>query len=201
MKRAAGCLFLLALHGYGQAPSRFWHAHWIDVPGASPHDYGVYHFRRTFALAAKPDRFVVRVSGDNRYELFVNGKRLAFGPARGDLTHWRYETVDIAPALQAGKNVLAAVVWNDGVFRAVAQVTNQTGFLLEGDADVSTSASWKCTTDPAYAPLPLGADQRTGYYALAASERFDASRYPWGWETAGFDDSAWPAAHEISPGA
>jgi alpha-L-rhamnosidase len=201
MRRLAACLLLLAFEGYGQPPSRFWNAHWIDVPGASPHDYGVYHFRRTFELAAKPEHFPVRVSGDNRYELFVNGKRLAFGPARGDLTHWRYETVDIAPALEAGKNVLAAVVWNDGAFRAVAQVSNQTGFLLEGSGDVNTGSSWKCMVDAAYSPQPLPADQRTGYYALAANERFDASRYPWGWETAAFDDSAWPAAHEISPGA
>jgi alpha-L-rhamnosidase len=116
MRRLAACLLSLAFEGYGQPPSRFWNAHWIDVPGASPHDYGVYHFRRTFELAAKPEHFPVRVSGDNRYELFVNGKRLAFGPARGDLTHWRYETVDIAPALEAGKNVLVAGVleWGGG---------------------------------------------------------------------------------------
>src|SRR3954451_3331112 len=142
MRRLAACMLLLAFEGHGQPPGRFWNAHWIDVPGAPPHDYGVYHFRRTFELPAKPDHFVVRVSGDNRYELFVNGKRLAFGPARGDLTHWRYETVDIAPALAAGKNVLAAVVWNDGAFRAVAQVSNQTGFLLDGNGDVNTGSSW-----------------------------------------------------------
>ena len=204
MKRvAAAVLFLLVADV--QAASRFWNASWIDVPGTAPHDYGVYHFRRTFELRSKPDRFVVHVSADNRYELFVNGKRMAFGPARSDLSHWRYETVDIAPALQAGKNVLAAVVWNDGPFRAIAQVSNQTGFLLHAVEDlkisINSSAVWKCMADPAYSPRPLPADQRTGYYALAANERFDASRYPWGWESTAFDDSSWPAAHEISPGA
>src|SRR5438270_2620522 len=91
-----------------------WSATWISVPGAPPFDYGVYHFRKTFQLASKPARFVIHVSADNRYQLFVNGERSANGPARGDLYHWRYETVDIAPMLNPGANTLAAVVWNFG---------------------------------------------------------------------------------------
>src|SRR5579875_1718742 len=153
MKRRIGwAAALLALAASAQQKekvvSRVWTAEWIAVPGVSRQDYGVYHFRRTFELAAKPDQFVVYVSGDNRYQLFANGQRVAWGPARGDLTHWRYETVDIAPELRAGKNVLAAVVWNDGAYRAVAQITNQTGFVLDADAPerrvVNTSRAWKC---------------------------------------------------------
>ena len=52
------------------------------------------------------------------------------GPARGDLHHWRYESVDIARHLKAGKNVLAAVVWNFGELAPEAQITNQTGLLV-----------------------------------------------------------------------
>src|ERR1039458_5063458 len=90
---------------------RLWIARWIAVPGAPKTEYGVYHFRKTFDLATRPERFLVHASGDNRYQLFVNGQRAAWGPARGDLFHWRYESVDIAGFLQPGKNVLAAVVW------------------------------------------------------------------------------------------
>jgi hypothetical protein len=96
----------------------------------------------------------VYISGDNRYELFVNGTRAVWGPARGDLTHWRYETVDVGPYLHSGKNLLAAVVWNDGPYRAVAQISNRTGFLLQSaDAAynlLNTSAAWKCAVDKAY---------------------------------------------------
>ncbi|HZQ52044.1 MAG TPA: family 78 glycoside hydrolase catalytic domain [Bryobacteraceae bacterium] len=194
---------------FGQTPhetiTRVWAADWIDVPGAPPQDYGVYHFRRVFNLAAKPEHFPVYVSADNRYQLYVNGKRVSWGPARGDLTHWRYETVDIAPQLQAGKNALAAVVWNDGPYRAIAQVSNQTGFLLEAaqgaDPVVNTNRDWKCIQDKAYSPQPLPRDQATGYYALAANEKLDARQYPWGWEQTDFDDSAWPAAHQLTHGA
>ncbi|MGA2327993.1 MAG: hypothetical protein ABSH05_17075 [Bryobacteraceae bacterium] len=72
-----------------------WQARWISVPGAPPFDYGVYLFRRAFELASKPDSFTIRITADNRYQLFANGERVGGGPARGDLNHWRYETYDI----------------------------------------------------------------------------------------------------------
>lgn len=179
-----------------------WPAKWIRVPDTSPTDYGVYHFRRSFSLDLKPASFVIYVSGDNRYELFVNGHRVSWGPARSDLYHWRYETVDIAHELHAGSNLLAAVVWNDGWYRAVAQNTNETGFVLQAEsqenAQVNTNSSWKCIQDHAYSPVPWPADQVTGYHAIAANEKLDASLYPWGWATPGFDDSAWIPAAELS---
>lgn len=200
---------LLAVSAFAQQShpviTRVWTARWIDVAGAPKQDYGVYHFRRTFDLPSKPDRFVVYVSGDNRYQLFANGKLVSWGPARSDLTHWRYETVDLASVLKLGKNVLAAVVWNDGQFRAVAQISNQTGFVLDADTAehrmVNTGRAWKCIEDKAYSPQPLPREQVTGYYALAANERFDASRYPWDWEKIDFDDSAWSPAEELTHAA
>jgi hypothetical protein len=140
----------------------------------------------------------VHVSGDNRYELFVNGTRVSWGPARGDLQHWRYETVDIAPQLRTGKNVLAAVVWNDGAHRAVAQISLRTGFVLESDnVTVNTNRNWKCLADKAYTDQPLPRDQNTGYWAVGTNEKLDAQQYPWGWNQPDFDDSGWAAAREI----
>src|SRR5688500_12813301 len=136
-----------------------WTARWISVPGAPAFDYGVYHFRRAFELTERPQTFPVHVTADNRYQLFVNGARVSWGPARGDLYHWRYETVDLAPHLKAGRNVLAAVVWNFGLHAPQAQVTYQTGFLLQvaGEAQkaLSTDRNWKAVRNEAYAPVPI----------------------------------------------
>jgi alpha-L-rhamnosidase len=175
--------------------AKAWSARWIAVPNASPFDYGVYHFRRTFELPAKPASFVVHVTGDNRYQLFVNGERVVWGPARGDLNHWRYETVDIAPQLRAGKNVVAAVVWNFGQYAPDAQATDRTAFLLQGDAQaervVDTSTQWKCMRNPAYQPLHYTHGQMRGYFVMGPADKVDGASYPWGWEQADFDDSAW----------
>ena len=165
------------------------------MPGRTPHEYGVYHFRRTFELREQPASFLIHVSGDNRYQLFVNGELASLGPARGDLFHWRYETVDIASKLHTGKNALAAVVWNDGPYAAVAQISNGTGFIVQGDNNaeqvVNTGAEWRCVTDPAYQAHPIPNDQRTGYQALGPAEEVDAAKYPWGWEQTPYDDSSW----------
>ncbi len=183
-----------------------WPASWIAPPGAAPFDYGVYHFRRTFELKAKPERFVIHVSADQRYRLFVNGRRAAWGPARGDLYHWRYETLDIAPLLTAGQNLLAAVVWNFGVHAPVAQITHQTGFLVQGDTPaervVDTGAQpWKCLANPAYSPLPFTTANMRGYYVVGPGDRVNGAAYPWGWQQLAFDDSAWHAARVVSAAA
>ena len=90
-----------------------WSASWVTVPNESTDGYGVYLFRKTIELNTKPGTFVIHVSADNRYKLFVNEKLVSLGPARGDLSHWNFETVDIAPYLKVGKNILAAQVWNE----------------------------------------------------------------------------------------
>jgi len=109
-----------------------WIGKWIGLPGADPNGYGIYVFRRTFELTSKPDAFPVQVSADNRYKLFVNGRVASMGPARGDLYFWNYEELDLAPFLQKGENIIAALVWNEGSSRPEAQMTFQTGFILNG---------------------------------------------------------------------
>lgn len=182
--------------------SRHWTARWVSVPDEPAEGYGVYHFRRAFDLASRPASFVVHVTGDNRYQLFVNGERVASGPARGDLTHWRYETIDLARWLKGGRNVLAAVVWNFGPHAPEAQMSARTGFLLQGDTEaervVDTGSAWKCARDEAYSPLPVTYADVNGYYVAGPGERIAGGAYPWGWERADFDDSGWrqPAAGE-----
>jgi alpha-L-rhamnosidase len=179
-----------------------WRARWITLPGALPNEYGVYNFRRTFDLSAIPAKFVVRVTADNRYQLFVNGARACWGPARGDLNHWHYETVDIAPYLRQGKNALAAVVWNDGADRAVAQFSLQTGFLLAGESAaaemVNTGPDWFGIVNRAYSPIPNNGEM--GYYAAPPGERVEGAVYPWGWARAEFDDGAWRGVKAIPRG-
>jgi hypothetical protein len=176
-----------------------WTARWITVPGAPPTGYGVYHFRRTFELDATPAAFVAHASADNRYQLFVNGRRVLSGPARGDLFHWRYETLDLAPFLQAGGNTLAAIVWNCGDLAPEAQITFETGFLLQ--CPVGTDRNWKCLRNEACSAIEVTAGQVRGYWAAGPCDRVDAAKYPWGWEQPDFDDSAWPSAAIVSPAA
>jgi len=181
-----------------------WPAQWIAAAGAPATDYGVYHFRKHLTLAERPATFLVHVSADNRYRLFVNGTSVAVGPARGDLLHWRYETLDLAPHLRAGDNVLAAVVWNAGEGRPMAQMSRRTGFILQGageaEQNANTGAGWRALHNPAYAPLPPDLGKLKTYIVVGPGDDVDGAKHPWGWETPGFDDRGWPAALALEPG-
>lgn len=186
-------------------PRRSWTAQWIACAGAPQREFGVYHFRKELQLNSSPQHYVIHASGDNRYELFVNGARLLEGPARGDLFNWRYETLDIAPHLRAGRNVLAAVIWNFAELAPMAQMTNETGFILQGDSETESAAntndSWKCAEDSSLEMIPLDRKEVPFYSVVGPGEQVDASRHPWGWETNAFDDSAWKPAVELVAGA
>jgi hypothetical protein len=205
----AWALFVVANVGAATVQTDYahdrWSAKWIRVPGSDPAAYGVYHFRRDFTSEHGAQHVRVFVSADNRYQLFLNGELIAVGPARSDLFHWRYETVDVGSRLRTGANVLAAVVWNDGPHRAIAQNSSGTGFLLQAEDPafflLNSSKSWLCVTDRAYSPQPISAPDLVQYTALGPNERFDATAYPWGWQADGFDDRSWSAAEELSQGS
>lgn len=210
-------VFFLTGRLYAQSSSpdilqKPWKAQWITGPGKpinrftaasdlSLKDYGVVKFRKTIDLPSKPASFVVHVSGDNRYKLFVNEKQVAQGPARGDLYFWNYETIDLAPYLQAGTNLVAAVVWNDGRQKPEAQISFLTGFILQGNTPaeeiLNTNDSWKTAKDESYQPLPV---RVPGYYVAGPSEFVDMRKHLKGWERADVNDSNWAQARMIGAG-
>jgi len=194
---------LLGSFAPAQTPSRlrtnYWPAQWITCPRAPQREVAVCYLRKAFTVAAVPQQAVVYVSADNRYRLFLNGEPISRGPSRGDVDHWRYETVDLAGHLHAGKNVLAAVVWNYADLAPMAQMSKQTGFLLQAGpgapSGLDTSQSWKTLLDGSRRPLPI--EGITDYFAAGTGERVDGAAYPWGWQSESYDDSAWlPAGEE-----
>ena len=130
MKKSVFVLFSLCLAL--SCDASVWPAVWIGCHAEkSGADLRVAYFRKSAQLNTVPDAHLIRVSADNRYKLFVNGVLVSLGPARSDLSNWNYETVDIAPYLRQGKNTLAAVVWNYGEKRPMAQMgTNEIALLL-----------------------------------------------------------------------
>ena len=182
--------------------TKIWKAYWIDVPGEPAHEYGVYNFRKEITLASKPSSFIVHVSADNRYKLFVNGRLASLGPARGDLYHWNFETVDIAPLLQNGSNTIAAVVWNFGAMRPEAQISYQTAFILQGNSAleqiINTDTSWQCIRDSSY--LPLIPQLVYSYYVAGPGEHIDQNQTPGNWKINNYDAANWKQAHALFNG-
>lgn len=189
-----------------------WKARWITGPGditnpfrvasdKSLKEYGVFKFRKTFNLDSKPSSFVVHVSGDNRYKLYVNGTQAVHGPARGDLYFWNFETIDIAPYLKSGANVVSAVVWNDGEVKPEAQITYLTAFILQGDTEkeeiINTDDSWITIKDESYQPRAVSVP---GYYVAGPGEFVDMNKHVENWTDASINETGWSKARALGAG-
>ncbi len=182
-----------------------WRGHWVTHPGISQGEAVLLHYRRTIDLTEVPGAFIISITADNNYTLYVNERLVCFGPQLGDITHWRYETVDLAPYLQTGTNTLAVEVVNWGYHRFFGKQSVHTALTVHGyDAaePVSTDAyagQWRVFRNPGWHPQVVKWRSATpdiigGLYANNPTDSLVAEHYPWGWQSADFDDRDWPTA-------
>jgi alpha-L-rhamnosidase len=168
-----------------ELPSTLWKAQWITSASAPHRDLAILHFRKTIELPVQPTHFIVNVSADNQFLLYVNGQRVGSGPSHADLAHWRYETYDLAPFLLKGSNVLAATVWNFAADAALAQMSDRTSFLLQGNSEeeriADTDSTWEAEQE---AGIDILAVDLPDYYAAEPEIIMDASKFDWSWNTA-----------------
>jgi alpha-L-rhamnosidase len=196
-----GIALLVVSHVQGNTPKpaerwlkEQWTAHWISPADAPANDYGVYLFRKELNVAARPARFIVHVSADARYRLLVNGESVTYGPQRSDEWVWRYDTLDLAPWLHEGTNVIAAQVLSYGELAPYAIEGKRTGLLIQGDSEgeqiVNTNDTWRVTRDRSRTPNRFSMPT---YIVVGPGDRFDAAAHPWGWSEAGFNAADWSA--------
>jgi alpha-L-rhamnosidase len=195
-------------------PEIRWYGHWIWVPedkieisagvgpsgqqGGRKASHGL--FRKSFALDAVPERVPARITADSRYALYVNGQEVSRGPARSQPRRMMYDLVDLAPALQAGENVIAAYVKYYGQANSfyIPPVPNavlgQTGALVF-EANLGP-AGWLVSDDSwaAQKSYAWDTDEGAGADLLGGGvpvEVLDARELPVGWTGLPYDDSTW----------
>jgi alpha-L-rhamnosidase len=182
-------------------------AYWITHPGVVAGESAVVLFRKTLDLPKKPEKLIVNVSADNKYVLYVNGQQVCFGPQLSDIRHWRYETIDLAPFLRAGRNLIVAEVVNFGPDRFFGMQSVRTAFLLNHiDApanptqSLNTNTGWQSLRNRGirhkgikWRVRPEEKEIIGGFYAANPTDSLTASLYPWGWQT-GNDSGEWTPA-------
>lgn len=153
-------------------------------------------FRRAIDLPAKPARAVLRVSADARYVLYVNARRIHWGPARSFPQHQSYDTLDISSALNAGANTICAVVHQYGVPTFQSCYRDTSGFLVDGTIEVDgrsipvhTPDGWLCREARAWRKDVVRLSIQLGF-----QEHYDASADPPDWMEPGYaatEDQGW----------
>lgn len=149
--------------------------------------------RKIFRLKRIPKRALVYVTADTQYRLYVNGKYVNRGPARGFQESWPYDELNIAPFLEKGKNVITAIAHNLGI--SITQYVHRgyAGFLLVGrvdNEDISTNRTWRVRIASGYRRVQTRVSWQLGF-----QEFFDARLDDNSWLFPGYDDSAWPQPH------
>ena len=185
-----------------------WQAKWIIAsPKISP-SIPLPIFRRSFDVAKPVRRAEMYVCGMGFHEVHLNGRKVGDCVLEPGWTNYRksrrYSTYDVTKQLVQGHNALGVMLGN-GMYNVVGgRYTKFTGSFgppmlivqLHIDyADGTSSAivsdnSWKVAEGP------------IRFSCIYGGEDYDARKEIAGWDTPGFDDSAWKTAtNAVDPGA
>lgn len=155
-----------------------WPFRWVHASDLGQPPFVVAYRRRVHL--SEPTRLRAHVSGDERYELFLDGQLIGRGSERGDAANWYYETYDLE--IPEGNHTLVAKVWSLGAMAPFAQMSVAHGFIFAPEGDFGQLlgtgvAGWECKklegisfTDPRPA------------FGTGANLVIDGALFPWGFE-------------------
>ncbi len=176
-----------------------WTAKPIYAPDISRTEYQVNLFRKSFEVSQKPDSFIIHVSADNRYKLWINGQKLGLGPARSDEKHWIYETYNIARYLKQGTNTIAIQQWFMADDAPIAQHQIKSEIIVQGNSSkewqVNTGPKgWKVYTVKSHFSRQIPQPVKRYYFVAGSGDSLLLGGIPINWQESNFDDSNWPMA-------
>jgi alpha-L-rhamnosidase len=181
-----------------------WTASWIERPNNPQAEPDQYTYARTETTL--PSSAVVRarayVSGDQQYELYVNGTRTAKGQAYSFPDSQYYETTDVTSLLRPGQaNAIGLLYGWQGPTKG--HPAGQPGVIAQLNVHFADGRSQVIGTDGSWRVLKgawLPGTQRDLEGDLVDfTENIDGPAIPLGWESPGFDDHAWQPAVVLGP--
>ncbi len=149
-------------------------------------------FRFAFTLRRPLRRAPFFITADESYRLYVNGRAVSRGPARGFQHSWPYDEIDLAPWLRRGRNVIAVRAYNPGCGTFRYRFQGFAGLLAAaqwGDVIIATGPGWKCVRQAGVRRHAAPRSIQLG----DAQEQIDLRISPHGWHGLDFDDSGWGA--------
>lgn len=174
-------------------------AKWIWYPSDRVLQNTFVLFRKEFNLNNVPDSATGWIIADSRYQLFVNGQRVQWGPAPFDPRWPEADPVNIARYLHAGKNVIACQVLFYGAGDGTSPI-GKAGLLCKlkiGNNYIVSDSTWQSCL-----PKSWPAGQYKRFFLRSLQEEFDARLFPYGWNTENYAVTAdWLSAHESETSA
>ena len=150
-------------------------------------------FRKTFSIARKPSKALIKITADSEYRLFVNGAYVGRGPAPNPPSNICLDTQDISGFLKTGNNTIGVIVYHLGI-PSFPRIQDKAGFfasLTLPNATVVSDASWR-TRKAWWTPTDMKFSPFREY-----CECLNGADEPIGWTESTFDDKAWGNAVEL----
>ncbi len=165
---------------------------WTDAHGTGRNVFAI--FRRTFTLKTVPKAALLHLFADTRYRLRVNGAVASYGPARFTPKAPEFDSVDLAPFLKKGRNVVVVEANSKGAssFESLPSIG---GFIAwgaigagSGRVDFQTPGNWKARRAEAWL-----SESPPFSFAQGPTEIVDLRQVPPDWFNGADGDAAWQA--------
>ena len=137
--------------------------------------------RKRFSLTSADKGYFIRITADDYYKLYINGKYVCQGPAQGYYFCYYWNEIDITDYLQDGLNEIVVDVYYQGLInRAYCSGDRRMGMIAEvwhkENCVLATDADWEYTMSVAFTIT-----HTMGYDTMFA-ENFDSRWKPAYWE-------------------
>ena len=146
-------------------------------------------FRKEFELSAA-GKYILNITADDYYKLYINGEFVSQGPAPGYPTRYFYNELDVTSFLKPGKNLIVVHTYYQGLINRVwVSGDRRHGLFMELLADdksvLVSDESFRCTYHTAYSSCG------TVGYSTQFMEHYDCRAPEIGFENPDFDDTKW----------
>ena len=183
------------------APKEDWAAKYIWDSSDCAEENVWMCMRKSVDISSVPSSLTAFISADSRYWLYINGENVVFEGSvkRGPTVDGSYfDSVEIAPYLRNGRNIICALVWYWGKNTSFSNTdSGSAGFLFEA-GDIISDSGWKVCRHPAY--LKDNGISQPNYRLPESNIYYDAGKEIGDWLSSGFDDSSWQNATEYGTG-
>jgi hypothetical protein len=164
----------------------------------------VPQFRKEFHAGEDLKKALVFVSGLGHYELRLNGRKVGDRFLSPGWTDYRrsclYNTYDVTPLLQKGRNAVGIIVGN-GFFhinreryRKLVIAYGMPMFILKLQLDYQSGKRQTVVSSPDWKTVP----SPIVFSSIYGGEDYDARLEHSGWDEPGFDDTSWMNAVTVS---
>ncbi len=145
--------------------------------------------RACFSTEKDSERFMLKVTADDHYKLYLDGKFVTEGPAAGYPEHYYYNEIPVECRAE-GEHCIALHLYYQGL---VNRVYNSGDLRFAFAAELTDIQGKQIQLSFCYKKLDCYSGETIGYETQFL-ENFDSRKFPKGWKTTDFDDFSWKNA-------